>query len=319
MTKVTIMIPTYNQREYIEQCIESALAQDYSNLEVVVSDDSTDKETEKIVTEKYLKDPRVKYFHNSPGLGRVKNYHKTLYERATGEYVLNLDGDDWLIDVSYITQAVNLLDNDKQIVCVTANKIQYHENNNEFIKEEAYNQTLQPVMSGQAYLYEYAMHKVSFNHMTTLYRREDALKIGFYDKDIILTDGESVFRLICDQKIAFLPIEAGVWRVHGENATHQQLDVDDINVFFAVEDSIIKYCAAHNTHMGRLLLREWEFKMKIKRVYPIVYAYILGNKPWKLLSLCKKIYRYDPKFFWRFLPSLGYRAVMLLKQKIWNG
>ena len=40
MTNVTILIPTYNQPEYIEQCVESALARDYSNLEVNISDDS---------------------------------------------------------------------------------------------------------------------------------------------------------------------------------------------------------------------------------------------------------------------------------------
>lgn len=77
--KATIMIPTYNQPQYIMQCVESAMAQDYSNLEIVISDDSTNDETEKIIKEKYIQDPRIKYFHNIVRLGRVGNYHHTLY------------------------------------------------------------------------------------------------------------------------------------------------------------------------------------------------------------------------------------------------
>ena len=63
MKKVTIMIPTYNQAKYISKAIESALSIDYSNIEVIVSDDCSSDNTEEVVS-KYLSDNRYKYIKN---------------------------------------------------------------------------------------------------------------------------------------------------------------------------------------------------------------------------------------------------------------
>ncbi|MGC8706738.1 MAG: glycosyltransferase family 2 protein, partial [Desulfurella sp.] len=87
--KVTIAIPAYNQAKYIKQAIDSALNQDYPNLEVIVSDDASLDDTRQIVKE--YNDKRLKYYRNEKNIGRVANHRKLLYEYATGEYVLNLD------------------------------------------------------------------------------------------------------------------------------------------------------------------------------------------------------------------------------------
>lgn len=61
---VTIMIPTYNRPEYFEIALKSALGQTYRNLEIVVSDDSDNDLTERLI-QKYLQtDNRIKYFHH---------------------------------------------------------------------------------------------------------------------------------------------------------------------------------------------------------------------------------------------------------------
>ncbi len=69
---VTIGIPTYNQQEYLAAAVESALAQQYPNLEIIVADDCSTDETEKIV-QPYLLDKRLKYFKNENNVGRVLN------------------------------------------------------------------------------------------------------------------------------------------------------------------------------------------------------------------------------------------------------
>ena len=76
---ISVMIPTYNQPQYIAQAVESALAQDYEKLEIVVSDDSTNDATEKLL-QPYLADKRFSYFRNPAQLGRVANYRKLLFD-----------------------------------------------------------------------------------------------------------------------------------------------------------------------------------------------------------------------------------------------
>ena len=116
--KVTIMIPVYNQARYIREAIDSALMQTYSNLEVIVGDDASTDATAKIVAE--INDPRLRYMRNSNNLGRTGNYKNLLYNHATGDYVVNLDGDDYYTDPDFISEAVKLIKDDPKVVMVTA-------------------------------------------------------------------------------------------------------------------------------------------------------------------------------------------------------
>ena len=99
---VTIMIPTFGKAQYLSKAIESALSQDYPRLEVVVSDDASPDATASIAA-RYEGDSRFRYVRNPQNLGRVGDYRKTLAHRARGDFVLNLDGDDWLSDDRYIS------------------------------------------------------------------------------------------------------------------------------------------------------------------------------------------------------------------------
>lgn len=320
MKKVSIMIPVYNQAQYIEQCIDSVLAQNHPNLEVIISDDSTNDETEIIVNEKYFSDPRVGYFHNIPTLGRVGNYHKTLYERTNGDYVLNLDGDDWLIDDEYISKAVEILDTHKNVVCVMANKKKFYENTNIYVDEKQYNLTLKPIMTGQEYLYKYAVNKVSFSHMTTVYRRKEALKIGFYDKDIVLSDGESMFRLMCAHDIAFIPTVVGVWRGHSSNETAKQNDITDFTELFAIEDNVVDHCKKLNvSNMGSLSVEQWSTQMKLKRSYPFIFNYMTNLSLSKLFSFMRNVYVYDKKLFIDLIWGINHKAYSYIKRKFIRG
>jgi glycosyltransferase involved in cell wall biosynthesis len=241
MKKITIMIPTYNQAQYIEQCVESAMIQDYQNLEIIISDDSTNDETEKIIREKYLHDFRIKYFRNEIRLGRVGNYHHTLYEKATGDYVLNLDGDDYLIDPTYISEAAKVLDENDSVVCVMA-KIQYFIESEDILQDGSGFDELPEIANGLDYLLQFTSGKTVFNHLSALYRSEDAKKIGFYSKDFIFTDSHSIFRLISNKNIAFIDKHIGVWRMHSsnessayyKNMTNEELfeNIEELRLYF---------------------------------------------------------------------------------------
>lgn len=93
---VSILIPTYNRPDYFRKALDSALAQTYRNLEVVVCDDSTDDRTESLMRREYLgKRPNLRYYRNVENLGQFDNDLKLL-RLAKGEYVNFLMDDDLL-------------------------------------------------------------------------------------------------------------------------------------------------------------------------------------------------------------------------------
>ena len=107
--KVTILIPTYNQERFIDKAVASALGQDYPSIEVVVVDDaSTDRTGE--TARLWSFDRRFRYVRNDRNLGRVANYRRGLNELARGQWVLMLDGDDFLADHEFIRRACEAIE-----------------------------------------------------------------------------------------------------------------------------------------------------------------------------------------------------------------
>jgi len=88
MKKVSVIIPAYNSAEWIAETIESVLAQDYQNFEVIVVDDGSNDET----SFKVAQFPTVKYVLKDNG-GTASARNKGISE-ATGEYIALVDSDD---------------------------------------------------------------------------------------------------------------------------------------------------------------------------------------------------------------------------------
>ena len=104
---VTVMIPTFNQADFVGEAIESAARQDYPNLEVVICDDASTDGTQ-AVAERFAGDVNIRYYRNTNNIGRVANYRRLLYELANGAWVINLDGDDCFLDRHYIRRAMSI-------------------------------------------------------------------------------------------------------------------------------------------------------------------------------------------------------------------
>lgn len=94
---VTFFIVSYNQEKYIAEAIDGAFAQDYPNLEIVISDDCSSDRTWDIIKEKatrYKGPHKVILNRNEPNLGPREHFNKVLYELSHGEILVGAAGDD---------------------------------------------------------------------------------------------------------------------------------------------------------------------------------------------------------------------------------
>lgn len=90
---VTIAIPTYNRRDYLQEAISSALRQNWSRLDVVVSDNNSNDDTREYL--KSIVDSRVSVILQKTNIGMFGNWNACL-EAAKGDYFLLLSDDDLL-------------------------------------------------------------------------------------------------------------------------------------------------------------------------------------------------------------------------------
>lgn len=94
---VSFCIITYKQRDLVEHAVRGALAQDYSPMEIIISDDASKDGTFERVKEiiaDYNGPHKIVLNENSHNLGIRENINKVVYELSKGEYILFAGGDD---------------------------------------------------------------------------------------------------------------------------------------------------------------------------------------------------------------------------------
>ncbi|MGE6454285.1 glycosyltransferase family 2 protein [Shewanella baltica] len=99
---VSIIMPSYNSAKTIAHSIESVLKQNYTNWELLITDDKSIDETISIINEYVTKDKRISLFKNDQNLGAGGSRNRSIKE-AKGKYIAFLDSDDvWLTDKLFI-------------------------------------------------------------------------------------------------------------------------------------------------------------------------------------------------------------------------
>lgn len=107
---VSILIPVYNRESIIRETIESALNQDYDNIEIIVVDNNSTDKTWTVVCELRDDNSNIKAFRNTENLGPVKNWQRCI-EEASGKYAKILWSDD-LISRNFVSQTVSYMNID---------------------------------------------------------------------------------------------------------------------------------------------------------------------------------------------------------------
>ena len=96
MLKVSVIIPVYNVKPYLERCVQSVLKQTYKNLEIILVDDGSTDGGGELCDQLASLDSRILVLHQkNQGVSVARN---TGIKKATGEYIFFVDSDDiWLL------------------------------------------------------------------------------------------------------------------------------------------------------------------------------------------------------------------------------
>lgn len=96
MDLISIIVPIYNAEKVIKRCIESISRQSYEMLEIILVDDGSTDQSLEICEDMSEKDSRIKIIHqNNGGVSRARN---TGLKKATGQYIMMVDSDDYLYE-----------------------------------------------------------------------------------------------------------------------------------------------------------------------------------------------------------------------------
>lgn len=163
---VSIIIPCYNQGVYLEESVRSALAQTYSNIEIIiVNDGSTDEYTNRLLSDYHKPKTKVITTANQ-GLAEARN---TGIRQATGKYILPLDADD-KIAPEYCQKAVEIIEKDPTIGIVHC-QTQYFGARNDLRKDPEF--SMEAMLARNIIL------------CAGLYRKSDWAQVGGYNRNLI--------------------------------------------------------------------------------------------------------------------------------------
>lgn len=90
--KISIIVPVYNSEKYLRDCLDSVVNQTYENIEIIIVNDGSKDDSEKICREYEKKDSRIKYFYQeNQGVSSARNLG---LENMRGDYFIFVDSDD---------------------------------------------------------------------------------------------------------------------------------------------------------------------------------------------------------------------------------
>lgn len=133
--KISILVVTYNQEKYIQQCLDSILLQHVDfEYEVIIGDDCSTDNTPAILSEYAAKYPFIHVYHHPNNMGHVKNWEFCI-NHCQGEYIAILEGDDYWLDANKLQRQVDYLDAHPNVSLAITNILPVYE---EGVKQRAF-------------------------------------------------------------------------------------------------------------------------------------------------------------------------------------
>lgn len=261
--RVSIIIPTYNRASFLVEAINGALVQDYQDIEVVISDNASTDYTPDVAKYYTKKDSRVKYFKNSENIGMVKNWHKAVFEYATGDWFLLLSDDDILINPKFVSDAVKIIKAQKNITVVYSNSYVFDEALKTLTKlrlpfHNIESGTLVFSKRGTVRPQDFALCNVLFDRK--LSKEQEA----FQNANNLSCDTELFLRLCLIGDVGVVDGYSSIYRVHSGNLL--KTASKNLDLVVGSLDSLVKpLLAAERAHVDPAIIKSFITNSRIRR------------------------------------------------------
>lgn len=295
---VSIVIPVYNSRRYLEECIRSILMQTYSDWEALFINEYASNDGSQEIILKYARiDKRIKLIQNDVRLGLADSLNKG-FLLAKGKYIARLDADD----IAYATRLekqVRFMEENPGIgVCGTYQR--HFGKNMEWIHK--------PPITAENCRANF-LFGCDICHSTLMIRKDVFLNHNlFYDKTFLAEDFELWTRAVAITDFANIPEVLGDYRVGEDNITNAKKEKLNIESGYIVANSLKRNLQMEISLEERVYFQSWENpfdvlegkrrKEALKKFEQLLKAILIQNEKMKFYDTIALLNAIASKWNW---------------------
>lgn len=296
---VSIVITNYNRQNTIARAISSALLQDYSNLEIIISDNCSTDNSHDIIS-RHVSDNRVRYYRNNENVGMLENFRLCFEERANGEFITIVNSDDELINTQFISQSIDLVLKYDNIGIV---KSQHELKTPDYRKFETFD-TYHEFYSKEEF-YTQINFNYDFGWSGIFLNRKKINALNLFRNNVVSLDYIGNLLMLLESNIAFNHNLSYRFNVHENNASNKTYQLTEIDTIFKVLNPIFSAVEPDDAiHVFALKIKGHYFKSILQ------YFYINDRKDYK--RVIGKLSEVDPPLLNDILLSKDYYFFSIL-------
>ncbi|WP_243374021.1 glycosyltransferase [Geotalea sp. SG265] len=313
--RVTVCMPVYQNAKFLPEAIESILQQTFTDFELLIDDDCSTDASQEVISHYASLDDRIVACFNNTNKGMVTNWNACL-EKARGEYVKFLFGDDILASKEALSRMVAILDSERSasLVACARNIIDVDSN----IIKVASSFPDGVIKKGTEIIYNCLLTQKNLigEPSVVMFRKKDAFR--FFDARYSqLVDLEMWFHLLEQGEFSFIGDPLASFRVHADQQTKE--NVRNLVHVDEMLDLLDEYGAKPYVTLGRMprkfLLYNQQYRIwKAYKNKMISRGTALAKishhcPPWKFLALVPVYKILSP--IWKILKTVCLKKLHL--------
>ncbi len=298
---VSVVIPAYNHQDYVETCLDSVLEDTYPNKEIVIINDGSKDDTERVIrewTEKNGSKIRV-IFISRENRGLTASCNELIRE-SNGEYLAVLASDDFLLPGGIEKRYKYLSSNPRKLAVISDCIVV--DNSGEKIYDSAFNDVAgvdKKLLGNDEDMKKYMIIFGFVPGPALMVKKSLYDEIGLYDESLAFEDWTFYLNTSAKNLLGFLDENLSAWRWHNDNTSRAG----------SSHGTVIKqHLALALGLLGKYRGMKYKFYLLQKIVFLFVYSTYLSVKTCLINGLNN-----EKSHIMRFLAGSLYKILILLK------